>query len=174
MEFMVELNSGKSGVVSSVVAKALTKATPTTFNQTMKTIENKVDDRQKVRILSPKDLTISHFCGSGAGGQARNKVHSGVQIKHEESGAIGRASDSRSEADNKVSAFNRLLKDPRMKFWIAKKVYEIRQGETIEQTVDALMTPSNIKYEIKNAVGQWEEVNEAYFESAAAKELSNP
>ena len=141
----------------------------------MKSIEPvKVYDRQRVRILSPKDLTISHFCGSGAGGQARNKVHSGVQIKHEESGAIGRASDSRSEADNKQSAFKRLLQDPRMKFWLARKVYEVNMGQTIEQAVEVEMTSKNLKYEIKNATGQWEEVTEVYFDGEAAKEESNP
>lgn len=139
----------------------------------MKQITNEPEDkRDKVTILSKKDLQFSYFCGSGAGGQARNKVHSGVQIKHEESGAIGRASDSRSLDQNKQEAFKRLLKDPRMKFWLAKKVYEVKQGETIERTVEQSMTPENLKYEVKNALGQWEQVSPEYFESETAKEES--
>lgn len=132
------------------------------------------DERQKVTILSLKDLDVSYFCGSGAGGQARNKVASGVQMKHDESGAIGRASDSRSQHDNKKSAFKRLIADPRMKFWLAKKVYEVRQGETLEKTIENDAKPANLKYEIKNAEGKWEQVEESYFESVAAKELSAP
>ena len=84
---------------------------------------------------------------------------------------MGRASDSRSQHDNKKSAFNRLLADPRMKFWLSKKVFEFRQGETLEQTIANDTKPDNLKYEIKNAAGQWEEVSEDYFDGAAAKEL---
>ena len=134
---------------------------------------NEQPERERVTILSKKDLTFSYFCGSGAGGQARNKVHSGVQIRHEESGATARASDSRSLDQNKKAAFERLLKTPEMKFWIAKKVYEIKQQETIEQTVEKEMVSKNLKYEVKNALGQWEEVNEEYFNGETAKEESS-
>jgi protein subunit release factor B len=129
---------------------------------------------EKVTILTQKDLDISYFCGSGAGGQARNKVASGVQMRHAESGAIGRASDSRSQHDNKKEAFKRLLADPRMKFWISKKVYEVKQGESIEQSIARETTDDKMKYEIKSATGQWEEVTADYFEGATAKEESSP
>ncbi len=131
------------------------------------------NQRQKVTILSQKDLDISYFCGSGAGGQARNKVASGVQIRHEESGAIGRASDSRSQHENKKAAFQRLVADPRMKFWLAKKVYEVRAGETLEAEIERETTPDKLKYEIKNARGQWEQVNDVYFDGPAAREESD-
>lgn len=102
----------------------------------MKQIDNPpADNRQRVSIATAKDFDVSYFCGSGAGGQARNKVASGVQIIHRETGAIGRASDSRSQADNKTAAFKRLLETPRMKFWIASKLYEVKQGERLEETV---------------------------------------
>lgn len=140
----------------------------------MKADNKQEPEKERVRILSQKDLDISYFCGSGAGGQARNKVASGVQMRHEESGAIGRASDSRSQHDNKQEAFKRLIADPRMKFFIAKKVQEIRMGETIEKQIEKETTPDKLKFEIKNAKGQWEEVSEDYFNSPAAKELSKP
>lgn len=127
--------------------------------------------KERVTILSLKDLDVSYFCGSGAGGQARNKVASGVQLRHEESGAMGRASDSRSQHDNKVSAFKRLMADPRMKLWLARRTQEIRMGETVEAQIAKETTAENLKYEIKNAAGQWEEVAEDYFNSIAAKEI---
>ncbi len=126
------------------------------------------DTREKVTILSLKDLEVSYFCGPGAGGQAKNKVASGVQMRHSESGAIGRASDSRSQHDNKVSAFKRLMRDPRMKFWISKKVYEVKQGETLEQSVANETKPENLKFEVKNQSGQWEQVPDCYFATANA------
>lgn len=113
------------------------------------------DERERVTILSQKDLTVSYFCGSGAGGTNRNKVASGVLIQHAESGAQGRASDSRCQIDNKRAAFKRLLQDPKMKFWLAKQLYEIRQGETLEQTVAKDMAPENLRVEVKDADGRW-------------------
>lgn len=134
----------------------------------------KQDNRQRVTLFTAKDFEVSHFCGSGAGGQARNKVASGVQITHRESGAIGRASDSRSEADNKSNAFIRLLKTPKMKFEIERKLYELKQHETMEETVAKETKPENLKFEIKNGKGQWEEVDVSYFEGETAKEESEP
>lgn len=129
----------------------------------------KTDTRQRVTILHRKDLEVSHFCGPGHGGQAKNKVASGVMIRHPESGAIGRASDSRSEPENKKAAFERLLKDPRMKFFLAKAIYEVKAGEKLEKTVDKETADKNLKYEVKNEAGQWVEVPASYFETAGAQ-----
>lgn len=135
----------------------------------MHQIEKQPEQRPKTVLVGPKDLDVSYFCGSGAGGQARNKVASGCQIIHRESGAIGRASDSRSQADNKATAFIRLTKDPRMKFFIARKIHEMDIGMTVEQEVEKMTKPEHLKYEIKNAAGQWEEVPASYFDGPAAK-----
>lgn len=134
----------------------------------MHKIENSDDKRQRISICTEKDFDVSYFCGSGAGGQARNKVASGVQIIHRESGAIGRASDSRSQAGNKNSAFKRLVESPKMKFFLAAKLYEIKQSETMEETIEKDTKPENLKFEIKNGLGQWEEVTEDYFNGPAA------
>ena len=131
------------------------------------------DEKIRVSIATKKDFDVSYYCGSGAGGQARNKVASGVQIIHRDSGAIGRAHDSRSQADNKKNAFQRLLATPKMKFWIAQRVYEVKANETMEETVERDCADKNLKYEIKNAYGQWEEVPASYFEGETAKEESN-
>jgi protein subunit release factor B len=128
-----------------------------------------VDKRERITILSVKDLDFSYFCGSGHGGQAKNKVHSGCQIIHRESGAIGRASDSRSLEQNKRSAFERLLKTPQMKFWLARRVHEIKMGESIEEEISHETTSDKLKFEIKNTDGQWQEVPDSYFESDMAK-----
>lgn len=65
-----------------------------------------------------------------------------------------------------------LQKSPKFKFWLAQRLYEIDKHETIEQTVEREMKPENLRYEIKDATGKWEEVNDAYFDGAAAKEES--
>lgn len=135
-------------------------------------MKSESESREKVTILSPKDMKVSYFCGSGAGGQARNKVASGVMIRHEESGAIGRASDSRSQHDNRVSAFKRLAADPRMKFWIARRIHELRQGESLEQEIEKETSSEKLRYEVKNDQGQWQEVSSDYFNSEAAREVA--
>lgn len=130
------------------------------------------DNRERIRLCSAKDFDVSYYCGSGAGGQARNKVHSGVQIIHRESGAIGRASDSRSQFDNKRNALLRLTKTPQFKFWLARRMYEIEQGEKLEETIERETKPDSLRFEIKNAKNQWEEVPASYFDGPAAKEES--
>jgi protein subunit release factor B len=127
------------------------------------------EQKQTINIVSKKDLEVSYFCGSGAGGQARNKVASGVQIKHTESGAIGRASDSRSQDQNKRAAFLRMTESPQFKFWLAGKLYEIKQGEKLEDEINREMdNHKNFKYEIK-VDNKWVEVPGEFFEKPEAK-----
>jgi len=132
-------------------------------------MKEEIKEREKVTILSLKDLDVSYFCGSGAGGQARNKVASGVQMRHEESGAIGRASDSRSQYENKKSAFKRLIDHPRMRFWLARKVHEVRLGENLDEIIRKETEPKYVRYEIKDESGKWKEVMVDYFDSQPAK-----
>jgi protein subunit release factor B len=121
------------------------------------------EKREKIRILSEKDLDISYFRGPGKGGSAKNKTSSGVNIIHRESRASGRSSDSRSQHDNKRAAFERMLKDPKFKFWLARTLYEIKQGEKLEETIEnELNDNSKTKYEIK-IDGKWTETNKDYF-----------
>lgn len=128
--------------------------------------------RQRITICTKKDFDVSYYCGSGPGGQARNKSATGVQIIHRESGAIGKASDSRSQSDNRKNAFRRLLETPQMKFWIAKKKFEVDQNMTLEESIEKDCMDKNLKYEIKSPTGQWEEVPASYFDGEAAKEES--
>lgn len=64
----------------------------------------------------------------------------------------------------------RLTETPQFKFWLAKKMYEIEQGEQLEETIERETKPGQLKFEIKNAAGNWEEVNDAYFNGPAARE----
>lgn len=126
----------------------------------MKIIERKEqDNRERIRLASKEDFDVSYFCGSGKGGQAKNKVASGVQIIHRETGAIGRASDSRSQADNKKEAFKRLLATPKMKFWLNKKLFEVRERQTIEDSIEKELTPDKLRIEVQRS-GRWTEVKE--------------
>lgn len=110
---------------------------------------------ERINILSKKDLVISYFVGPGDGGQKKQKTSSGVNISHPESGATGRCSEGRSQAANKKSAFKRLCEHPKMKVWIAKKVFEIKNHKTLEEVVEEQMTPENLQVEVKDEHGNW-------------------
>lgn len=113
-----------------------------------------------VTIATRKDFEISYFKGPGPGGQKKNKTESGVHIKHIESGAIGRASESRSQGDNKEAALKKLIATPKFKFWFSKKMYEINQGQTVEQAVEQDMKPENLLIEVKDDEGKWIELKD--------------
>lgn len=130
------------------------------------------DGRERVTILRKSDLKFSYYCGPGHGGQAKNKVASGVMIRHEESGAIAKAHDSRSQDENKRAAFERLCKTPQMKFWLAKKVYEVHSQETIEKTVERECSPENCRFEVKDEAGKWMEVPASHFDTPMAKQVT--
>lgn len=108
--------------------------------------------------LTKKDFIVETFRGSGAGGQHRNKTDSAVRIKHPESGAVGESQEERSQHQNKRTAFLRLLEHPKFKVWHRMKCYELIRGETIEQKVDKMMSQENLKVEVKNQDGKWEEI----------------
>lgn len=107
-----------------------------------------MDNKEKVTILTRKDLDISYFVGPGSGGQKKQKAHTGVQMIHRETGAIGRACDTRSREQNTRAAFKRLCETPKMKVWINAQLYKLRTGESmqaaIEREVEKLMAPENL------------------------------
>lgn len=119
-------------------------------------------ERERITICSRKDFDVSYFVGSGHGGQNRQKCHTGVNIIHRESGAIGRASDSRSQEQNKTAAFKRLRAHPKFQFWLTKKLWELREQETMEESIAKSLTAENLRYEIKEG-GKWIQVSEDYF-----------
>lgn len=54
-------------------------------------------------------------------------------------------------------------------FWLAAKIYKVRQGEQLEETIAKDTKSENLRFEIKNAEGKWEEVDASYFDGPAAK-----
>lgn len=58
--------------------------------------------------VNKKDLIISFYRGSGAGGQHRNKTDSACRIKHIPTGIFSTCESHKSQAQNKKEAFKRL------------------------------------------------------------------
>jgi len=55
-----------------------------------------------------EDIVISHFKGSGPGGQNRNKRMTGVRIQHLPTGLVAAATERRSQKQNLEAAIERL------------------------------------------------------------------
>ena len=86
--------------------------------------------------VTAKDLEISYFSGSGAGGQHRNKHMNCVRMYHPDSGVRVTAQDHRERSRNISDALERLSNHPKFKFFCEQKLKEIEGLETIEQTVE--------------------------------------
>ena len=63
------------------------------------------------------DCEVDTFRAGGNGGQKQNKTSSGVRVTHRPSGAIGESRDTRSQTQNKKSAFFKMASSPKFKAW---------------------------------------------------------
>lgn len=64
----------------------------------------------KQTIASKKDFKVDYFRCSGSGGQHVNKTSTGVRITHLPSGLVSECTETRSQAENKKRAFQKLGK----------------------------------------------------------------
>ena len=117
-------------------------------------------EKELLYSLTKKDFKIQTFKSGGPGGQHQNKTDSGVRITHIESGAVGECRNTKSQHQNKKIAFTRLVESPKFKMWNIKKCKEIIDGKTLDQLVAEMMNPNNLKCEILNEDGKWEEWKE--------------
>lgn len=95
-----------------------------------------------------EDFTIQYFRAGGPGGQKQNKTSSACRIAHPESGAIGESREDRSQARNRKIAFRRLVGGRKFQLWMRVKAAMAVQGyRSVEQKIDAMMVPENLKIE---------------------------
>lgn len=79
--------------------------------------------RQRINLVNKDDLDIEAIRGSGPGGQHRNKTSTGIRMTHRASGAIGEATDSKSQEQNRRAAFRRMAETPEFKIWMDLKLH---------------------------------------------------
>ena len=113
--------------------------------------------RELLFSVTKKDLKISYFSGSGAGGQHRNKHQNCVRMQHLESGASSTGQSHKERRANLREAFKSLVESPQFKVWQSRKTQEVLKGKTIEEEVDKMMAEDEIKVEFRNKKKQWVE-----------------
>ena len=102
--------------------------------------------------VTKKDLDITYYSGTGAGGQHRNKCKNCVRIHHRESGVIVTGQEERSLKQNLKNAFNRLANHKKFKTWLRIKAGEMsmdreEERREIEKKVEEGMKLENLKIE---------------------------
>lgn len=120
----------------------------------------KEKSRELLFTLTKKDFKLNFFSGTGAGGQHRNRHMNCVRLQHPDSGAMTTGQSHREQRANIKEAFKNLVKHPKFKIWHATKVNEVVSGKTLEQQVDEMMKPENLKFECKDENGRWVVVDE--------------
>lgn len=107
--------------------------------------------------LKSKDFELEFYRGSGNGGQNRNKVETGVRIKHPVSGAMAQACEERSQHQNKKIAFKRLVNTPEFKKWHKLECAKhLGRLVDIDKLINRWMDETNLKIEVKDPkTGKW-------------------
>jgi protein subunit release factor B len=113
------------------------------------------DTKNKLFSVTIKDCKVDTFRCPGKGGQNVNKVSSGVRITHEPSGAVATSCLTRDQFRNKRDAFVKMAESVAFKAWVRKQAAELQTGKTIDQQVDELMVPENLRVESRTATGRW-------------------
>lgn len=120
-----------------------------------------MSERELILRVTAKDFTRKDIRGSGPGGQHRNKTSTGVRLTHRASGAIGEATDNRSQTVNRTEAFKRCIATPAFKAWLRTAIAEASGRPPIAQRVDEAMTAENIITQVLDDNDRWVDVSPA-------------
>ena len=108
-------------------------------------------DRECILRVTAKDFDVSHVRGSGPGGQHRNKTATGVRMKHRASGAVGEATDNRSQDENKKAAFRRCIATKEFQAWLKTSIAEAMGRPSLASRLEDAMRPENIETQVLEA-----------------------
>lgn len=93
--------------------------------------------------LDKRDFTIEFYKASGNGGQNRNKRETACRVTHPASGAIGNASEERSQLQNKKKALERCVQSNKFQKWCkihaAEVSGEIKTPEELRKEADRII-----------------------------------
>ena len=100
--------------------------------------------------VTKDDVEWDTYRGTGPGGQHRNKTESAVRLTHRPSGVVVQSQSDRSQHTNKRECLKQLAAHPKFKAWCLRRSIEMREGETLDQKVDKMLQPENLKIELRD------------------------
>lgn len=112
--------------------------------------------RELLFSVTKKDCKWDYYVGSGKGGQKRNRTSNCVRCTHEESGAVAKSEEGRSQIANKKSAFRKMVASAKFMAW--QKLESARiigHAKELEEQVERDMASKNLKVEVKGEDGKW-------------------
>lgn len=99
--------------------------------------------------ITKKDLEITWFSGSGAGGQYRNKHDNCCRIRHPETGVIVTGQSHRERPANQKEALQNLANHFKIRHFLDQKLTEIETGVSMAESAEAwaeeMMKDENLK-----------------------------
>lgn len=112
--------------------------------------------KKKVFSITKSDFEIQTFRSGGKGGQNQNKRDTGVRIIHKDSGISSECREERSQHQNKIKAFRKLIESEKFKLYIKRRFWkEIQNEQDIINKVEGMLKDENLKVEVfKNK--KWE------------------
>lgn len=93
----------------------------------------------------------------GAGGQRKNRRHTAIRLTHKASGAVGFSADHAHQWKNKQDAFRRMAESKAFRSWAKLEAARLNGKPSIEEEVERLMAPENIRVEVKGEDGKWQQ-----------------
>ena len=110
--------------------------------------------RKPIFSVNISDCRVDTFTVGGHGGSGKDTSNTGVRVAHESSRAVGKSTDTRSQAKNKQLAFRRLAESRKFRLWAQLTASRLLTGKSVEDLVEESMAPENIKVEVKQN-GVW-------------------
>ena len=108
-----------------------------------------VAEREQRLSIPREAFTITHIRGHGPGGQHRNKVSTGVRIVHNDSGAVGEATDSRSQHQNLYAALERLTRTVTFQQWARDQFTSLKGRGAANAQVGQNKPPDHLLIEVR-------------------------
>ena len=104
--------------------------------------------KELILSVTKKDLDITYFSGTGAGGQHRNKHQNCCRIKHPPTGIIVTGTKQKSKIQNQRQAIRSLANHPKFITWLKVECSTTQyEKDQIEKKVEEMMFEKNLKVE---------------------------
>lgn len=125
----------------------------------------KINKKELLFSVGPKDFKWEFYRSSGPGGQNKNKRDTACRCIHVESGAIGIATEEREQRKNRILAWKRCTESEKFKTWFklecSKRMITSDMKKRIEEKIDLeLENEKNLKVEVKDNFNNWVELEE--------------